>query len=216
MCPWTADDYLRGRWSKISKHNDQVTTQRGLRSADLPPFAFMLSRSASANTSCTPLPVFAEHSMYLAPISCATSAPCSDVTGFWPCAPSRRRVLSSRRKSVLVATRMSGVPSQKWATSGYHLRHVLLIRANPDEYKAALSTHLILDVPKANGEVDGKHDENDVAFWIAQRPQTIVLLLPCCVPQRNLDDFALELSVCHVVLKYGGDVCLVRWPPPRR
>lgn len=82
---------------------------------------------------------------------------------------------------------------------------------NPDEYKAELSAYLVLDIPEAHREVDGKYDENDVAFWVAQRPQTIVLLLPCRVPQRNFNDFALKLSVCDVVLEHGGDICLVRW-----
>ena len=80
----------------------------------------MLSLSASVNTSWTPVPVFAEHSIYFAPISRATAAPCSGVIGVWPCALSIRFVCSSRRRSVLVPTRINGVPSQKCATSGYH------------------------------------------------------------------------------------------------
>jgi hypothetical protein len=79
-----------------------------------------------------------------------------------------------------------------------------------EEYKAKLGTHLVLDVPKAHRKVDGKYDENDVAFWVTQWPQTIILLLTCRVPQCNFNDFALKLSVCHVVLKHSGDVCLVR------
>ena len=86
----------------------------------LPHLPFMLSFNASVNTSCTPCPVLAEHSMYLAPISFATAAPCSDVTGVCPCALSIRCVCSSRRRSVLVPTNISGVPSQKWYTSGNH------------------------------------------------------------------------------------------------
>lgn len=85
-----------------------------------PHFPLILSFSANANTSCTPVPVFAEHSIYRAPISLATLCPCSAETGVWPCAPSIRLVCSSRRRSIFVPTRMSGVPSQKWATSGNH------------------------------------------------------------------------------------------------
>lgn len=81
---------------------------------------FMLSLSARLNTSLTPEPVLAEHSMYLAPISLAIAAPCSGVTVVWPCAPSILRVLSSRRRSVLVPTSNRGVFSQKCDTSGYH------------------------------------------------------------------------------------------------
>ena len=156
--------------------------------------------------------------MYLAAISRATSAPCSVVTGVWPCAASMRRVLSSLRRSVLVATRMSGVPSQKCATSGYHY----ICRTNPFVSGTSLflhkvtkrsgaHTHLVLDVGKAGGKVDGKDDEDDVALWVAQRPQSIILLLPCRVPERDLDDLAVKVSVCDVVLENGGYVRLGFW-----
>jgi hypothetical protein len=86
----------------------------------LPHLPFILSRNANAKTSLTPRPVFAEHSIYFAPISFATAVPCSGVTGVCPCAPNIRRVCSSRRRSVLVPTNSNGTPSQKCATSGNH------------------------------------------------------------------------------------------------
>lgn len=86
----------------------------------LPQRPFKLSRSAASNTSLTPLPVFALHSRYPAPISLATAAPCSGVTGAWPCADSMRMVVASDRRSVLVPIRRRGVEGQKWDTSGYH------------------------------------------------------------------------------------------------
>lgn len=70
------------------------------------------------------------------------------------------------------------------------------------------SAHLVLDICEADGKVNGKHDENDVAFRIAQWPQSVILLLPCRVPERNLNDLAIKLSVCYVVLKDGGYVRL--------
>jgi len=91
----------------------------------LPHLPFMLSFSATEKTSCTPCPVFAEHSIYRAPISLATADPWSAVTGVWPCAPSIRLVCSSCRRSIFVPTRIKGVPSQKWATSGNHLSWTL-------------------------------------------------------------------------------------------
>jgi hypothetical protein len=81
---------------------------------------FILSLKASVKTSCKPCPVLAEHSAYFAPISFATAAPCSGLTGFRPCALSIRLVWSSPRRSVFVPTNIIGVPSQKWATSGNH------------------------------------------------------------------------------------------------
>jgi hypothetical protein len=65
-----------------------------------------------------------------------------------------------------------------------------------------------LDVCEADGKVDGKDDEDDVALWVAQRSQSIVLFLPCRVPERDLDNFAVKLSVCYVVFENGGYVRL--------
>jgi hypothetical protein len=72
------------------------------------------------------------------------------------------------------------------------------------------SAHLVLDICETDGKVNGKHDENDVAFRIAQWPQSVILLLPRRVPERNLNDLAVKLSVCYVVLKDGGYVRLER------
>jgi len=70
------------------------------------------------------------------------------------------------------------------------------------------AAHLVLDVCEADGKVDGKDDEDDVALWVAQRSQSIVLFLPCRVPERDLDNFAVKLSVCCVVFEHGGYVRL--------
>ena len=69
-------------------------------------------------------------------------------------------------------------------------------------------TYLVLDVCEADGKVDGEDDEDDVAFRVAQRSQSVVLFLPCRVPERDLDNLAVELSVCYVVLEHGGYVRL--------
>lgn len=67
-----------------------------------------------------------------------------------------------------------------------------------------------MDICETDGEVNGKHDENDVAFRIAQWPQSVILLLPCRVPERDLYDLAVKLPVCYVVFKDGGYVRLGR------
>ena len=72
------------------------------------------------------------------------------------------------------------------------------------------SAHLVLDIFETDGKVNGKHDEDDVAFRIAQWPQSVILLLPRRVPECNLNDLAIKLSVCYVVLKDGGYVRLGR------
>lgn len=85
-----------------------------------PPF-FMLSLIAASNTSPTPFPAFAEHSIYrLAPISFATRSPSEALIGVVPWAAIRESVCWSSRRSVLVQTKMRGTFSQKWAISGYH------------------------------------------------------------------------------------------------
>lgn len=120
----------------------------------------MLSRSAKANTSRTPCPVFAEHSMYFAPISFATAAPCSGVTGVVPCAPSIRLVCSSFRRSVFVPTRIKGVPSQKCDTSGNHC--VAIIKKA--RKGGGAHTYFILYVGKTGRKVYGENNEDHVAF----------------------------------------------------
>jgi hypothetical protein len=75
-----------------------------------------------------------------------------------------------------------------------------------------VGTYLVLDVCETDGKVDGEYYEDDVAFWVAQRSQSIVLLLPCRVPERDLDNLAVELSVCYVVLEHGGYVRLDAFP----
>jgi len=73
-----------------------------------------------------------------------------------------------------------------------------------------LGVPLVLDICETDGKVNGKHDEDDVAFRIAQWPQPVILFLPCRVPECNLNDLAIKLSVCYVVLKDGGYICLGR------
>jgi len=87
------------------------------------------------------------------------------------------------------------------------------VRLGCDEYERCtlakvryLWVPLVLDVLKTDRKVNGEDDEDDVAFWVAQRPQSIVLLLSCRVPERDLDNLAVELSVCYVVLEHGGYV----------
>lgn len=128
--------------SVLTHLTPQIMTHRRCLSF-LPHFPFMLSFNANEKTSCTPCPVFAEHSVYRAPISLATADPWSEFTGVWPCAPSIRLVCSSARRSILVPTRIRGVPSQKWATSGNHYK-VLFSDALNMIYHC--TTHLVLNV----------------------------------------------------------------------
>lgn len=98
---------------------------------------------------------------------------------------------------------MRGVPSQKWATSGYHYHP-----SQPAASKGWHATHFVLHVRETRRKVDGKHDEYNVRFWIAQRAEPIVLFLASGVPQRELDMLALKEDHGHIVLEDGGYVRL--------
>ena len=69
------------------------------------------------------------------------------------------------------------------------------------------AAYLVLHVLQACGEVDGEDDEDHVALGVAERPEPVVLLLPCGVPERELDELAvgfvldqsMDVSVSGVV-----------------
>lgn len=75
---------------------------------------------AVSKTSCTPTCSLDEHSMYNAPIFCATALPCCCVTGVRPCVLSSSMQVRLERRSDLRPQRMIGVVGQKCRTSGYH------------------------------------------------------------------------------------------------
>lgn len=67
---------------------------------------------------------------------------------------------------------------------------------------------LLRDVFQTVGAVNGEAHEDDVSVRVGERPQAIIVFLPCCVPQGQLHLLAVHLDVCDVVLKDGGDVDL--------
>lgn len=71
-----------------------------------------------------------------------------------------------------------------------------------------LNAHLVLDVGERNGEVDGEHDQDHIAFWVAQRPETVVLLLTGRIPERELHELAIKVHERDIVLEHRWDVCL--------
>ena len=113
----------------------------------------MLSLIAASNTSPTPIPAFAEHSIYrLAPISFAIRSPSEALIGVVPWAAIRETVCWSSRRSVLVQTKMRGTFSQKWAISGYHFTSQLSLLYH------FISDHKLLDLPylaRSTSLVDG-------------------------------------------------------------
>jgi hypothetical protein len=108
-------------------------------------------------------------------------------------------------RRALAEVRYLGVPLNAGQRPPFDIRHECLQGGMKGR-----SAHLVLDICETDRRVNGKHDENDVASPIAQWPQLVILLLPFRVPERNLNDLIIKLSVCYVVLKYGGYVRLGR------
>lgn len=69
-----------------------------------------------------------------------------------------------------------------------------------------LGVPLGADVAVALGVVDGKADEEDVGAGVAEGAETVVVLLPCGVPEPEADGLALDHDVGGVVVEDGGDV----------
>ena len=46
-------------------------------------------------------------------------------------------------------------------------------------------------------------------FGVGERPEAFVVFLAGCVPEGELDGFAIYAAVCDVVLEYCGDVSLL-------
>ena len=101
----------------------------------------------------------------------------------------------------------SGVEGQKWDTSGYHCGHR---RArNKSVFRRRLKQmYLVNNVGEAGGEVDREHNENDIAFWVAQWPQSVVFFLAGGIPQRQFDEFRVVLYECNIVLEHCWNICL--------
>lgn len=68
--------------------------------------------------------------------------------------------------------------------------------------------YLVSDILERVRDVDGETDENDVCLGVGQRAQSFVILLPSCVPQRQLHGSAVNSTVCNIVLEDGGNIML--------
>eukprot|EP00968_Pinguiococcus_pyrenoidosus_P001017 scaffold48_cov311-Pinguiococcus_pyrenoidosus.AAC.212 len=61
-------------------------------------------------------------------------------------------------------------------------------------------------VLKRRGRDDGEADEEHVRLGIGERPEAIVVLLPRCVPQAQVDGLAVHHDVGAVVVEHRGNV----------
>ena len=71
-------------------------------------------------------------------------------------------------------------------------------------------THLLLHVVQRIGRVYSEADENDVGVGVAERPETIVILLASRIPQRQFDMLSINLHIGNIVLEDSGHVDLVQ------
>jgi hypothetical protein len=110
----------------------------------------------------------------------------------------------SRRRSFLQATRMVGRPGQKCMTSEIHYN-----RSETLAYTIVNTrTYLLLNVVKRVRRVDGEADKDNMRIGVAERAETIVILLTSGIPKRKLDVLAVYLDVGDVVLEHRRDVNL--------
>jgi hypothetical protein len=102
---------------------------------------------------------------------------------------------SSVRRSVLVATRMTGTESQKCETSGYHCAHPLPWSAwflppssKKKKEREKGKAHLVLNILQTHWEIHRETDEQNVRFGVTQWAETVVFFLSGGVPQGEFDD----------------------------
>ena len=48
-----------------------------------------------------------------------------------------------------------------------------------------------------------------MGVWVTERAKAVVVFLASRIPQRELNVFSVNLYICNVVLKDGGDINLV-------
>jgi len=63
-----------------------------------------------------------------------------------------------------------------------------------------------LNVLKRVGRDDGEADEEDIGLGVAQRTETIVVLLTSSIPEAQVDGLAINHHVRRVVVEHSGDV----------
>lgn len=161
------------------------------------------ARMASSKTFLRPFCVNAEHSRYLtALISFAICKLCGYDMGvmfFWR---SFSIVSGSSRKSSFVPTRIIGFSGAWWLISGYHYHARWLL--NTTDHGSCLwisSYYLCFDVFKRRRAHEWEADKKDIRLRIGERSQSIVVLLPSCVPQAQIDRLSIHLDIGRVVVE---------------
>jgi hypothetical protein len=70
-------------------------------------------------------------------------------------------------------------------------------------------TDLLLNVVQRIWRVNSEADKDDMRVRVAEGTKAVVVFLASGIPQRKFDVFPVDLYICNVVLKHGGDVNLV-------
>ena len=78
-----------------------------------------------------------------------------------------------------------------------------------DKDNGAAETNFLLNVVQRIWRVNGETDEDDMRVWVAERTKAVVVFLASRVPQSEFNVFSVNLYICNVVLKNGGDINLV-------
>ena len=67
-------------------------------------------------------------------------------------------------------------------------------------------THLLLYVIEGVWGVDGETDENNVRIRVGEGTKTVIVLLPCGIPEGEFNVLSVDVYISHVVLEDGRNV----------
>ena len=69
-------------------------------------------------------------------------------------------------------------------------------------------THLLLNVVQRVRGVNGEADQDDMRVGVAERTETIIVLLSSRIPQGKLNVLSIDLNIGHIILEHSGNIDL--------
>ena len=97
---------------------------------------------------------------------------------------------------------------------GYGVIAKILLQANEDDGHTGTPftgffSPFVLYVFQGIRGLNRKADEDDMGFGVSEGAQTFVVFLASCIPERKLHAFAINPTVCYIILEYGWDLDVV-------
>lgn len=109
-------------------------------------------------------------------------------------------VAGSSRRSILVPTRMMGVPEEWCVISGSHYLWSDILVLLTDGNRRCISylgSNVVVGWRAHNGEADEKY----ISLRIGQGSESIIILLTCSIPKTQTDWLAINNDASRVVVK---------------